>query len=445
MTNVYDMIPPRAEVKEYLDGLCARYNCTAFIDDDPVSVPHRFERPEDIEITGFLAATIAWGQRPTIVRNARRMVELMDDAPWQFVMQSEAEDWDALRPFVHRTFNGDDFVYFVRALQRFYRSQGGLGGFFRAGYRQHGDLRPVLSDFRREFFAPELEPQPRTMRHLSSVDRGAACKRLNMILKWMVRRDDRGVDFGLWGDVIPASALYLRGIQVVQVPTSLLAMVDSSVGGKTAVDLSAGKNLVGAFWQPSLVVADVRTLSTVPAELFLDSCGEVIKHAVLADASLLDDLESLPLTVGDDTERLTEVVARNVAIKRDVVSADERERGLRQTLNLGHTVGHAIEAASDFSLGHGSCVAAGLCMMARAAAARGWCASETAERIERCVAAHGLPTGTDLPTETLMRYATHDKKRHGTDVNIVVPVEVGRCEVRRVSLEEFRDLIEAGR
>ncbi len=242
-----------------------------------------------------------------------------------------------------------------------------------------------------------------------------------------------------------ASALYLRGIQVVQVPTSLLAMVDSSVGGKTAVDLSAGKNLVGAFWQPSLVVADVRTLSTVPAELFLDSCGEVIKHAVLADASLLDDLESLPLTVGDDTERLTEVVARNVAIKRDVVSADERERGLRQTLNLGHTVGHAIEAASDFSLGHGSCVAAGLCMMARAAAARGWCASETAERIERCVAAHGLPTGTDLPTETLMRYATHDKKRHGTDVNIVVPVEVGRCEVRRVSLEEFRDLIEAGR
>ncbi|WP_235846036.1 TIGR02757 family protein [Millionella massiliensis] len=209
MADVYDMIPPRAEVKEYLDGLCTRYNCTAFIDDDPVSVPHRFERPEDIEIAGFLAATIAWGQRPTIVRNARRMVELMDDAPWQFVMQSEAEDWDALRPFVHRTFNGDDFVYFVRALQRFYRSQGGLGGFFRAGYRQHRDLRPVLSDFRREFFAPELEPQPRTMRHLSSVDRGAACKRLNMFLKWMVRRDDRGVDFGLWGDAIPASALYL--------------------------------------------------------------------------------------------------------------------------------------------------------------------------------------------------------------------------------------------
>ena len=242
-----------------------------------------------------------------------------------------------------------------------------------------------------------------------------------------------------------AAALYLRGIAVVQVPTSLLAMVDSSVGGKTAVDLAAGKNLVGAFWQPSLVVADVRTLSTVSPDLFRDSCGEVIKHAVLADPALLKGLETQPLAPGDGDERLSKVVARNVAIKRDVVSADERERGLRQTLNLGHTIGHAIEAASDFSLGHGSCVAAGLCMMARAAATRGWCAAETAARIERCTAAHGLPTRTDLPTETLMRYAAHDKKRHGGDVNIVVPAEIGHCELRRVSLEDFRALIEAGR
>lgn len=261
-------------------------------------------------------------------------------------------------------------------------------------------------------------------------------------------RDDVVVALGggVTGDMAGlATALYLRGIRVVQVPTSLLAMVDSSVGGKTAVDLPAGKNLVGAFWQPSLVVADVETLASVPTELFRDSCGEVVKHAVLADAALLDELCERPLVAGEDAARLAEVVARNVAIKRDVVSADERERGLRQTLNLGHTIGHAIEAASDFALGHGSCVAAGLCMMARASAARGWCTAETNERIERCVAAHGLPTGSDLPADVLMRYVAHDKKRHGDGVNIVVPREVGRCEVRRVSLDELRALIDLSR
>ncbi len=280
----------------------------------------------------------------------------------------------------------------------------------------------------------------KTLDTLGSILEGLADRELT--------RDDAVVALGggVTGDMGGlAAALYLRGVEVVQVPTSLLAMVDSSVGGKTAVDLRAGKNLVGAFWQPSLVVADVQTLSTVPTDLFKDSCGEVIKHAVLADPILLEELEQKPLTSEDDPERLSSVVARNVAIKRDVVSADELERGLRQTLNLGHTIGHAIEAASEFSLGHGSCVAAGLCMMAHAAFARGWCSEETAARIERCVAAHGLPVGTDLPTETLMRYATHDKKRHGSNVNVVVPIEVGRCEVRRVSLEEFRDLIEAGR
>lgn len=261
-------------------------------------------------------------------------------------------------------------------------------------------------------------------------------------------RDDVVVALGggVTGDMAGlAAALYLRGIAVVQVPTSLLAMVDSSVGGKTAVDLPAGKNLVGAFWQPRLVVADVETLSTVPDELFRDSCGEVVKHAVLADAQMLEELAQRPLTSARDVERLEDVVARNVAIKRDVVSADERERGLRQTLNLGHTIGHAIEAAGDFSLGHGSCVAAGLCMMARAAAARGWCADETAVRIERCVAAHGLPTDSDLPTDELMGYVAHDKKRHGDGVNVVIPREIGSCEVRRVSLDELRQLVELGR
>lgn len=252
---------------------------------------------------------------------------------------------------------------------------------------------------------------------------------------------------GVTGDMAGlAAALYLRGVAVVQVPTSLLAMVDSSVGGKTAVDLAAGKNLAGAFWQPAAVVADVRCLASVSRELFRDSCGEVIKHAVLADAALLDELTERPLTADQlDEARLADVVARNVAIKRDVVDADERESGVRQTLNLGHTIGHAIEAASDFTLGHGSCVAAGLCMMARASARRGWCSDETAGRVEACVAAHGLPTGSELGADVLMRYMAHDKKRRGDGVNVVVPAEVGRCEVRHVSLDELAELVALGR
>lgn len=261
-------------------------------------------------------------------------------------------------------------------------------------------------------------------------------------------RDDLviAVGGGVTGDIAGlAAALYLRGIHVIQVPTSLLAMVDSSVGGKTAVDLSEGKNLAGAFWQPSAVVADVCCLASVPHELFVDSCGEVIKHAVLADAPLLDELTLTPLSdAALDEQLLTRVVTRNVEIKRDVVAADEREHGARQTLNLGHTIGHAIESASDFALGHGSCVAAGLCMMARAAACKGWCARETCERIVRCVAAHGLPTNTNLPVERLMSYMAHDKKRHGKAVNIVVPVEIGRVEVRSVSLEELHELLVLG-
>ena len=284
-------------------------------------------------------------------------------------------------------------------------------------------------------------------------ERSKTISTLGELLEGLARRELTRSDVvialggGVTGDMAGlAAALYLRGVRVVQVPTSLLAMVDSSVGGKTAVDLSAGKNLVGAFWQPSAVVADVRCLETIDHRLFTDSCGEVVKHAVLADGALLDELTAVPLNARDvDEARLVDVVARNVAIKRNVVSADERESGVRQTLNLGHTIGHAIEAASEFTLGHGSCVAAGLCMIARASERLGWCSGETRERIERCVIAHGLPTGCELPTEMLMHYMAHDKKRRGDGVNVIVPVEVGRCEVRRVSLDDLRQIVELGR
>lgn len=261
-------------------------------------------------------------------------------------------------------------------------------------------------------------------------------------------RDDVVVAMGggVTGDMAGlAAALYLRGIKVAQVPTSLLAMVDSSVGGKTAVDLQAGKNLAGAFLQPCVVVADVECLHTLEQELFADSCGEVIKHGVLADPELFEELVSNPLTSSARTdEQVAHVVAKNVAIKRDVVNADETERGLRQTLNLGHTLGHAIEAASDYQLGHGSSVAAGLCCVARATEQLGWTEVGTTQRIVRACEAHGLPTDTFLPHETILRYATHDKKRHGGTVNLVVPIRIGKVEIRTVTLDELAEIIRLG-
>lgn len=248
---------------------------------------------------------------------------------------------------------------------------------------------------------------------------------------------------GVTGDMAGfAAATYLRGIDVVQVPTSLLAMVDSSVGGKTAVDLPQGKNLVGSFHQPRLVVADVETLSTLPDATFADACGEVIKHAVLANPELLDELEAAPLTARrDDATYLASVVARNVLVKRDVVEHDEVERGLRQTLNLGHTVGHAVEAASGFALGHGSCVAAGLCIVCRYALAEGLLSSDDARRVQATVRAHGLPTGSDVDPSVLTGYALADKKRHGDVVNLVVPRAIGSCEVMPISTDELAALI----
>ena len=194
------------ELHELLDTLHDRYNRPEFIEADPISVPHAFSRPEDIEISGFLAATIAWGNRRTIVRNARRLLALMDGAPHDFTLNATEREMLPLLNFVHRTFNGTDAVAFVRALRPFYADGGTLGDFFAAEYARHGDMRPVLAAFRERFFAGEHPP--RCEKHLSSAASGAACKRLNMYVKWMVRRDDRGVDFGLWNGV-PASALYL--------------------------------------------------------------------------------------------------------------------------------------------------------------------------------------------------------------------------------------------
>ncbi|MFI3321700.1 MAG: TIGR02757 family protein [Rikenellaceae bacterium] len=191
--------------KELLDTLVERYNIEEFIKDDPISIPHRYEKREDIEIAGFLASTIAWGNRKSIVKNGLRMAQLLDDEPYRFIMDSSEYEMQHLLDFVHRTFNGGDFVYFIRSLQNIYKNHGGIGVFFEEDFKKYGDMRITLANFHKLFF--ELEHEQRVRKHLSSIERGAACKRLNMYIKWMVRKDENGVDFGIWD--IPSSALYL--------------------------------------------------------------------------------------------------------------------------------------------------------------------------------------------------------------------------------------------
>jgi len=194
------------DLRELLERLHNKYNRPEFIEDDPVSIPHRYAARGDREIAGFLAATIAWGNRKAILKSARRMMTLMDDAPHDFVVNASQAELARLAEFVHRTFNGGDLLTFVRSLRRLEEKHGGIGRFFESVWERTGDMRQTLAAFHDEFFA--LDHLPRCRKHVSSVASGAACKRLNMYLRWMVRCDGRGVDFGLW-ETIPPSALML--------------------------------------------------------------------------------------------------------------------------------------------------------------------------------------------------------------------------------------------
>lgn len=204
MAVSFDM--SRDELAALLEELHDKYNNPDFIEADPISVPHSFSAPLDREISGFLAATIAWGNRKAIVSSAHRMMRFMDNAPADFVLNASESDLNHLRSYVHRTFNGDDLRSFVLGLRHIIEGWGSVGGYFEQRYNEEGDLRPVLSSFRRDFFA--VDHLAHAEKHLSSIDRGAACKRLCMYLRWFVRHDDRGVDFGLWQG-IPMHALYM--------------------------------------------------------------------------------------------------------------------------------------------------------------------------------------------------------------------------------------------
>jgi 3-dehydroquinate synthase len=246
---------------------------------------------------------------------------------------------------------------------------------------------------------------------------------------------------GVTGDMSGfAAGIYMRGIKYAQIPTTLLADVDSSVGGKTAVNLSAGKNLAGVFLQPVSVVCDTEVLKTLTPEIFADGAAESIKYGVLTDESLFKLFES-----GNVLDSLPDIISRCVAIKGALVERDEHDNGDRRFLNLGHTIGHAIENLSGYTFPHGHAVAVGMVMISRAGEKLGITEPGTAERIADVLKKNNLPVSVDYSAESLLPAALSDKKRNGGEVTIVVPEKIGKCILKTIPVTELGDIIKLGK
>ena len=251
-------------------------------------------------------------------------------------------------------------------------------------------------------------------------------------------RDDTLVALGggVVGDITGfVASVYMRGVPYVQVPTTLLAAIDSSVGGKTAVDLKAGKNLAGRIYPPKAVVCDLDTLATLPRSEWKCGLGEAVKYAVLAGGEIFDIMER-----GAGAENLERLIDLCVDYKRRIVEADENEGGLRRLLNLGHTVGHAIEAESALGFPHGVCVAMGIKVIARASVSAGYLPKDEYLRISALLQKYGFPE-CPYPLRSVIMHAAHDKKISGGKINAVVIRGIGRCETVPMTLDELKEFV----
>lgn len=245
---------------------------------------------------------------------------------------------------------------------------------------------------------------------------------------------------GVTGDMAGlAAALYLRGIACVQLPTSLLSMVDSSVGGKTAVDLPEGKNLVGTFTQPHLVLCDTQALDTLSPAVLAEGWAEIIKYGMIRSRELLDFLREKPAG-----ENLDWVIAQCLTIKRDVVAADERDNAVRQVLNFGHTIGHAIERCGHYAIYHGEGVAMGMAIMTRACVKQGRCPAECWTVLEELLDKYHLPKTCDMDPADLLAAARADKKRRGNAITLIQPERLGNCVLYKTDYDELARVLEVG-
>ena len=245
---------------------------------------------------------------------------------------------------------------------------------------------------------------------------------------------------GVTGDLTGfAASCYLRGVDFVQIPTTVLSMVDSSVGGKTAINLNAGKNLCGAFYQPIAVFADCETLKTLPDETFNEGCAEIIKYGMILDGEFLTFLQN-----NDVRSNIEYVIQRCVEIKRDVVDRDEFENGERKLLNFGHTIGHAIEKCSNLKISHGNAVAIGMVIATKGAFALGLTDKDYAELLLPILEKNGLPTNCDFTADELYKVSLTDKKRSSDMISLIIPEKYGLCKIQKITVEQLKDFIEAG-
>ncbi len=242
---------------------------------------------------------------------------------------------------------------------------------------------------------------------------------------------------GVTGDLTGfAASIYLRGIRYIQLPTSLLAAVDSSVGGKTAINLSHGKNLTGSFWQPSMVICDTDTLDTLPEEFFFDGVAESLKYGVIGDLDLFEDIRRGGLSIHRE-----EIITQCIAKKGELVAMDERDTGFRQLLNLGHTFGHAIEKKSGLSIRHGQAVSIGMYLASLAAEYLHFAEEPCSEKMKDALQALSLPFSSPWPVTELLPYMTLDKKRKGDNISLILPRRIGHCEIVPMTMKELSSLL----
>lgn len=260
-------------------------------------------------------------------------------------------------------------------------------------------------------------------------------KILEFLAENNITRTDAVVAFGggVVGDIAGfAASTFLRGIRFVQIPTTLLAMVDSSVGGKTAIDLEGGKNLCGTFWQPSLVICDYSFLTTLSEEIFSDGMAEVIKYGVIRDRSLFE------LLLKENAKKnIEEIISRCVSIKRDIVNEDEKDTGVRALLNFGHTAAHSIEKLSGFNISHGRAVGIGMVIASKVAEKMGICKKDTTEEIIKAVKLYSLDTECPFSAKDIYSISLSDKKRSGEYITLVLPERTGICILKKIHIDDI--------
>ena len=247
---------------------------------------------------------------------------------------------------------------------------------------------------------------------------------------------------GVTGDLAGfAASCYMRGVGFIQIPTTLLAAVDSSAGGKTAVNLDTGKNLLGSFYQPDLVLCDVSTLFTLytlTPEVFKDGCAEVITYSIIADKKLFKSLKT-PIQT-----QLEDIIFKCVTIKKNIITTDEFENNMRRLLNFGHTVGHAIELLSGYKISHGQAIAAGMAIITRASFRMGMCDIKSLQEILNMLRLYDLPVNTPYKADKLALACLSDKKISGDNITMIFPIEIGKCVLKEIPTDKLESVIQLG-